>query len=175
MDKESLINKEDELELIPEIVEEEDKEYIPTMDIRQKNMWDNYVDPRSSTYGNATKSALKAGYAPSTAHTITNSRYFRERMRRLNMLSRAEKVLKKTLVMKTSDETGKEQADLLRIQVDAAKHITKTLGKDEGYSERSEVTGKDGAPIVFMPAELMDKYSIPSGEVPKEAITINQE
>lgn len=78
------------------------------------------------------------------------------------MLSRAERVLKKALIMKTADpDTGKEQADLLRIQTDVAKHITKTLGKDEGYSERSEVTGKDGSPIVFMPTELLEKYSIP--------------
>lgn len=163
MDKEGLITQEDELETVPEIVDPEEVEIVPILNVKQKVMWDNYVDPRSPTYGNATQSALRAGYADSTAHTITNTRYFRERLRRLNMLSRAEKVLKKTLIMTTKDETGKEQADLLRIQVDAAKHITKTLGKDEGYSERSEVTGKDGNPIVFMPAELMDKYALTDG------------
>lgn len=145
--------------LEPDLVEEK----TPQFDIRQKMMWDNYADPRSKTFGNALASAMKAGYAETTSRNITNQRFFKERIRRLNMLSRAEKVLKRTLIMKTEDpETGKEQADLLRIQVDVAKHITKTLGKDDGYSERSEVTGKDGSPIVFMPTELLEKYSIPA-------------
>lgn len=157
-----LISYEDEPPVA--IREEEDgAEKAPTLSIKQLNMWKNYIDPKSSTYGNAITSAVKAGYADTTAHSITGLPFFKDKLRRLNMLTRAEKVLKKTLIMETKDKiTGKEQADLLRIQVDAAKHITKTLGKDEGYSERSEVTGKDGSPIVFLPSELMEKYSIPT-------------
>jgi hypothetical protein len=173
--QEELIKQEDELELTPEIIEPDEEEIIPILDIRQKKTWDGYVDPRSPTYGKAMPSAIAAGYSDGYAHNITSQRWFRDKLRRLNMLGRAERVLKKTLIMNTKDGAGKEQADLLRIQVDAAKHITKTLGKDEGYSERSEVTGKDGAPIIFMPTELMDKYTLPSGEVPKEVINTNQE
>lgn len=135
-------------------------EPLPVLDIRQRICWENYTSPKSETFGNAYRSALKTGYSESYSRVITNQGWFIERLRRLNMLGRAEKVLKKTLVMKTTDAQGNEQADLLRIQVDTAKHITKTLGKDEGYSERSEVTGKDGQPIVFMPAELVEKYGL---------------
>lgn len=121
------------------------REYI--MDIRQIRFWEEYLNPKGETYGNAYKSALKAGYSDGHAASITTQKFFKKKMRRLNMLAKAEKVLDKTLTMKTKGADGKEQADLLRIQVDAAKHITKTLGKDEGYSERSEITGKDGEEI----------------------------
>lgn len=137
-----------------------DFEEVPILDIRQKLCWDNYAKPTSKTFGNATRSAIAAGYMKSTARNITSTPWFSERLLRLNMLGRAEKVLKKALVMNTQDAEGKEQAELLRIQTDVAKHVTKTLGKDEGYSERSELTGKDGSPIVFMPAELLEKYSL---------------
>ena len=172
------IAQEDELVEVPltvETVEIEDEEVVPLMDIRQKLLWDGYIDRKSPTFGNAYRSAIAAGYTPATATNITQTTFFRGKLRRLNMLGRAEKVLKRTLVMKTTDEAGKEQADLLRIQVDAAKHITKTLGKDEGYSERQELTGKDGSQIVFLPTELMGKYEIESGTAPKEAIITNQE
>lgn len=136
----------------------------PMLDIRQKLCWDGYISPKSRTFGNAMQSAIAAGYAESTSRVITSEGWWKVKMVRLNMLPRAERALKRALVMKTTDENGKEMPDLLRIQTDVAKHITKTLGKDEGYSERSEVTGKDGNPIVFMPAELMDKYSLPTSE-----------
>lgn len=148
-------------EIEDEVEEDLKDERVPHFDLRQKKMWDFYVDPHSDTYANALQSAVKAGYSDTYAHNITNQRFFRIKVRRLGMLNRAEKVLKRTLIMNTQDpDTGKEQADLLRIQVDVAKHITKTLGKDEGYSERSEVTGKDGTPIIFLPSELMDKYAL---------------
>lgn len=148
-------------------------EEAPRLDIRHKLFWDNYLDPRMDAFGNAAASAIAAGYSETYSRNITGQRFFKERMRRMNMLSRAEKVLKRTLIMKTEDPTtGKEQADLLRIQVDVAKHITKTLGKDEGYSERTELTAKDGNPIVFMPVEIMDRYNLL--EEPKELQNVSE-
>lgn len=148
-----------------------DLEKAPMMDIRQKTVWDAYISPKSKTFGNAYQSALASGYADSYARVITQKQWWQIRLVRLNMLPRAERALKRALLMKTTDRDGNEQADLLRIQTDVAKHITKTLGKDEGYSERSEITGKDGSPIVFMPAELIEKYSIP---VESEDVTNKQ-
>jgi hypothetical protein len=130
------------------------------LDPRQKMFWDLYANPKSEWFGNAYQSALQCGYSIYYARSITGRPFFQERKRRLNFLSKAEKVLDKTLDMDTKDQKGREQADLLRVQTDVAKHITKTLGKDEGYSERSEVTGKDGGAIVFMPQELLEKYDL---------------
>lgn len=134
------------------------------LDPRQKLMWEAYINPKSKTFTNAYACALAAGYTPGYSRTITSRPWFKQKLQRMSLLSKAERVFVKTLDMETKDkDTGKEQADLLRIQADVAKHISKTLGKDEGYSERSELTGQDGSPIVFIPAELYDKYGL-SGE-----------
>lgn len=127
------------------------------MDPRQKLMWDLYIRPGTDYFGNAYQSAIKAGYEEATAITITTTEWFIEKRRRLNMLGKAEKVLDDTLTYIPVDEDGKVKTDLLRIQTDVAKHITKTLGKDVGYSERTEMTGKDGQPILVIPAELINK------------------
>ena len=34
-----------------------------------------------------------------------------------------------------------------RVQLDMTKFTLKTLGKDQGYSERTELTGENGAPL----------------------------
>ena len=131
---------------IPETeAEKEYKESIP--DVRRQKFWEMYTNPKSKTFSNAYQSAQRAGYSENYAAIITTKPFFLEKMRRMGLLNKAEKVLDKTLTMDTKDVSGREQADLLRIQVDAAKHITKTLGKDEGYSERNELTGKNGEEI----------------------------
>lgn len=134
------------------------------MDPRQKRMWTAYVKPNSSTFGNAYASAKKAGYAELSSRRITSMGWFKSFKRRFNLLGKAEKVLEKTLDMDTLDAEGREQADLLRVQVDSAKFVAKTLGKDEGYSERNELTGRDGEGIVFMPVELLEKYNLSKKE-----------
>ena len=116
-------------------------------DPREQVMWDFYVENQLQ---NAYQSAIKAGYSESSALTITTRDWFIERLeklRRKDMLSKAEKVLDKTLSYITEDDEGKVRTDLLRIQMDASKHVTSTLGKDKGYSTRVETTGKDGGPI----------------------------
>lgn len=118
------------------------------IDPRQKMCWSYYIDPNSETFSNALQSAIKAGYTPEYANQITTSDWFIGKVRRLNMLDKAERKLEKTLDYDVVDpQSGKVQTDLLRIQVDASKHLTKTLGKEE-YSERIETTGKDGSPLI---------------------------
>lgn len=125
-----------------------------TMDVRQKLCWDLYVNPKSETFGNAYQSAQKAGYEESYAAIITTTNWFLEKLRRLNMLSKAEKALDETLEYNPINEEGKIDAGIARIRLDAAKHITNTLGKDEGYSSRTEVTGKNGEPISTATEEI---------------------
>jgi phage terminase small subunit len=115
-------------------------------------MWDFYVDSIRENRVNAYESAIKAGYAEDTAKNITLTGWYKERLEdleRKDMLSKAEKKLAKTLTYEVEDtETGKVQTDLLRIQVDVSKHLTSTLGKDKGYSSRTEQTGKDGKDLI---------------------------
>jgi hypothetical protein len=124
------------------------------LDPRQKKCWELYINPKSKTFGNAMQSALEAGYEPATANQITTFDWFIGKRRRLNMLEKAEKVLEKALDYKTEEDDGKIKVDLLRVQTDVAKTVVTTLGKNEGYSTRNEVTGKDGEAIQLEGVEI---------------------
>lgn len=144
-----------------EVQEEEVNELEDVyLDPRQKNCWRFYTDPKSPTFANGKGSAIRAGYSEYYASAITQKGWFKNYKRRYNLLQKAERAMDKALDLDTRDEEGQEQADLLRVQTDVAKFVAKTLGKDEGYSERTEMTGANGEAIVFMPAELMDKYKL---------------
>lgn len=107
-----------------------------SLDPRQKLCWDLYINPKSKTFGNAYQSAMEAGYEEATASQITTINWFIEKCRRLNLLNKAERNLDSIL-----DLPLEEKANLV---LDASKFVAKTLGKEEGYSERTELTGADG-------------------------------
>lgn len=113
------------------------------LDPRQLACWNFYIDPKSETFGNGTQSAIKAGYEPDYADQITTVDWFKGKVRRLNMLGKAEKVLEKALDYETDsigdDGKTKVQVDLLRVQTDVAKTVATTLGKDEGYSSKIQI------------------------------------
>ncbi len=122
-------------------------------DPREQVMWDYYIE---NNLENAYACAIKADYSESAAKNITLNDWFKERLgklKRKEMLSKAEKVLEKTLNYSTEDEDGKVKVDLLRVQTDVAKTLVTTLGKNEGYATRQELTGKDGEslpqPLLF--------------------------
>lgn len=117
------------------------------LDPRQKMCWEFYINPKSETFGNAYQSAIKSGYEESYAKTITVTEWFIDKVRRLNMLSKGEKVLDETLSYDSLDpETGKIDSGIARIKLDAAKHVTSTLGKNDGYSTKveNELSNPDG-------------------------------
>ena len=131
---------------------------VSQYDPRQQVCWDYYINPDSPTFGSVAKSAVRAGYPEISCHSIYGSRWFRSRkeqlMRKGILLSDAERVLLKTLKYKTDrevEEKGekirKVNVSLLSVQVEAAKHVTKTLGKDQGWAERVEQTGKNGSAL----------------------------
>lgn len=115
-----------------------------------------YNDPKSETFGNALQSALKAGYSQEYAESLTTKglNWLSENVRRRKrLLEKAEKALEETLDMPVeivklegndTREVVKTEPALVRIKQDTAKFIAKTQGKDEGYSDRTELTGKDG-------------------------------
>lgn len=121
-----------------------------TSDPREQLCWDIYITKLTDGKENAYESAIEAGYSHDHARNITLQGWFKERLAKLkrrDILSKAEKVLDKTLSYEVEEETDsgvRIKTDLLRIQTDVAKHVTTTLGKDEGYSTRIEQTGKDG-------------------------------
>jgi len=128
-----------------------------TLDPRQRLCWELYTNPRSETFGNGTQSAIKAGYEPDYADQITTVEWFKGKLRRLNMLGKAEKVLEETLDMPINTleweghGEGREQVvvtnpQLIKIKQDTAKFLAERLGKAE-YSTRTELTGEDGGAI----------------------------
>lgn len=118
-----------------------------TSDPREQVMWDIYIENLSKGIDNAYEAAIKAQYTDSSAKNITLTGWFKERkskLRRKDMLSKSERVLDETLDMDTTNKEGAIDPQLYKIKVDVAKTLVTTLGKDEGYSTRSELTGKDG-------------------------------
>ena len=148
-----------------------------TSDPREQICWDNYV--KSITEfgkGNAYQAAIDAGYEMDTARNITINEWFKERLRKLKrkeIFSKAEKVLDECLEMPTHIEKIQNNKTivltdpaLIRIKQDTAKFVAERLGKKDGYSTRTELTGEDGEKIKI---EIV-KYGDHSGIIPTEKL-----
>jgi len=128
-----------------------------TSDPREQIMWEFYISNLAKGIENAYAAAIEAKYSEDHARNITLQGWFKERLAKLkrrDMLSKAERVLEKTLDYETDYtdiETGEKKikVDLLRVQTDVAKTIATTLGKEEGYTTRVEQTGANGEPIAI--------------------------
>lgn len=116
---------------------------------RQAQFIEFWNDPKSETFGNAYGSALRAGYAESYAKLISSVglQWVSEaNARRMKFVEKAEKNLDKLL--DSEDE---------RVQADITKFTLTRLKKDE-YSERSEITGKNGQPIAVKGAVTDEEF-----------------
>lgn len=106
---------------------------------------ENYCNPESETFGNAYQSAIKAGFSEDYATTITapsrEIEWVAEIVRDVEMLSKAEKVLNKTLGFIDDDDAARQ-----KLAQDSAKFIAPRLGKKK-WAERQEHSGPEGQPI----------------------------
>ena len=138
------------------------------LDPRQKLCWENYISPKSETFGNAYQSAIKAEYEEYTAKVITTHKWFNEKLRRLNLLSKAEKKLDEILDIEIKDAKG--DAGIMRIQADVAKFVASTQGKNDGYSTRTELTGAEGRDlgVVVLPKKDLPTDDEDTLETPEE-------
>lgn len=105
-----------------------------------------YTNPKSETFGNALQSALKAGYTREYSESITAQLpdWLSESLGRSRIVQKAERNLDIALEGGLDDpEKGGKP-----IQWKATEMALKTQGKDLGYTERTEVTGKDGKDLV---------------------------
>ena len=125
-----------------------------TSDPREQVMWDLYVGNKLE---NAYQCAIDAGYEDATARQITVRSWFLERkakLKRKDMLSKAERNLDKILDFDMNTDEGKVNTSVASLVSDVSKTIVKTLGKDEGYSDRTEHTGKNGDAIQIEGVEI---------------------
>lgn len=60
------------------------------------------------------------------------------------LLKKSEKLSEEILDIVHINEKGGVDTDILRVKQKESEFIRGTLGKEEGYSTRSELTGKDG-------------------------------
>lgn len=144
-------------QIAAEGIEETPREHFNqyATDPRRKLAWEYYIDPESETFSNAYRSALKAGYAENTARQITSDNWWSAKVRRLQLLDKAEKVLDEMLELDTTNTKVTKEGDiveqvdgsLVKTKQDTAKFVAERLGK-EHYSNRSELTGKDGERIM---------------------------
>jgi hypothetical protein len=94
-----------------------------------------YLDPKSETWGNAKQSALKAKYTLEYADNITSQMpiWLSEALQDNNLVQKA--------LINLADFLGDEQNASIR--ADMTKFTLTRLAKGK-FSERQEVTGKDG-------------------------------
>ncbi len=111
-------------------------------DPRQELFLKAYLDPKSSTWGNALQSGLTAGYSQEYSESITSlmPNWLSEPLGKNKLVQKAEKNLELALDggMDDAEKGGKP------IQWKATELTLKTQGKEQGYTERTELTGKDG-------------------------------
>lgn len=135
-----------------------------THDPREKIMWNFYIEEIAKGNGsNAYDAAIKAGYTETFAKKVTCTEWFKNRkskLRRDGMLDKAERNLDAVLDLKYQKKGKVTDSDALKAVVDVSKTVAKTLGKDVGYSERTEMTGKAGAPLIQVVGTLAEKYGL---------------
>jgi phage terminase small subunit len=159
------------------------------LDPRQSKCWELYTNPKSEFFGNAYQSAMEVGYEENTAAVITTQEWFKEKLRRLNLLSKAEKVLEDTLVIdhiedaigafgpivdpKTKERVKKVNVGILKIKQDSAKFVAETHGKMEGYSKRTEtdITSKGEKIKTVVGFNYLDPHADREDNTNDQAIT----
>jgi len=125
-----------------------------------------YCNPESDTFGNAYKSALKAGFSDEYAKCITSqgTEWFSEIIRDMKMANKAEEVLSEMLEMPVKQkkiDNGEEvlltDTALVKIKQDTAKFVASRLRKEK-WSQRSELSGPGGS--ILMPLSEQTKKQI---------------
>ena len=119
-----------------------------TPDPRQSLFLQYYLDPKSKTFSNALQSGLKAGYSQEYSENIMSllPEWLSEKIADDELLYKAEKRLKQILDFESVDGEGKIDNSLMSNQMKAITLVAKGIGKSK-YSERQELTGKDGNEI----------------------------
>lgn len=110
---------------------------VEHFDLRQEEAWNFYIDPTSPTFNNAYKSAIKAGYAETTARVLPQEAWWcKRRDNFVSMMPKAEENLVETLNLETKFPTlvdgkivFKHDPALLRIKHDSTVFVAETVGK----------------------------------------------
>lgn len=129
--------------------------------IRQIQFISYWLNPKSDTFGNAYASAIKANYSEEYAKVLAS--------RDLEWLSDNVKRKKKLVEKAETNLENLLDAEDEKVKADLTKFTLSRL-KKEDYSERSELTGKDGEKLVPTPilANVLSNGSNQEGNEPEE-------
>jgi hypothetical protein len=130
-------------------------QHVP--DPRQSKFLKHYLDPKSETFSNALRSALKAGYGKEYSESLTAQMptWLSDSLGDLRKVQKAEQNLDEFLDIDiknqgvTKDGKGVYEYDdvgKLRVKADITKFVAERLKKDK-YSIRQEHTGAEGEPL----------------------------
>lgn len=111
---------------------------VEYFDLRQEQAWNFYIDTSSDTFNNAYKSAIKAGYAETTARVLPQEAWWiKRRDGFISMMPKVEENLMETLNLETKfpvvvdgKTVYKHDPVLLRIKHDSTTFVAETLGKN---------------------------------------------
>lgn len=109
------------------------------VDPRQSVCLSYYINPKSETFGNMLRSALKAGYNESYARTLTvaDPEWLSSNVKAdVDRVKRAERNLDQMLNVEINLK-NKIGVDVAKLQADVSKFILKTLARQK-YSEEKE-------------------------------------
>lgn len=119
---------------------------------RRQLCWDLYIKSIKNGSPSARNAALEAGFAPNTAQNIKSLPWFKKKLatlRQSKMMSNAEANVSRALRVQWSKmktlEDGSEveeiDKDLFKTVVDTSWRVLETLGKDRGYTKKTEIDG----------------------------------
>lgn len=122
----------------------------PFLDPQKQLLLEKYCSPKSDTFGNAYKSALAAGYTDSYAKNIMHIMpdWLSEGVGDMKRLRKAERLMDNIMELPAVDEEGRVDNSLISNQIKVIGIVAKGPGKAK-YSERTEVTGRDGGAIQY--------------------------
>ena len=124
--------------------------------------WRFYLDPLSPTVANGTQSALRAGFEPDQAKSVTAYKWFKSQTLKDRLLEVAESSLEEMMYLPSTitkmvkgEEVVVTDPAMIKIKQDTAKFIASTLGK-KYYSARTELSGKGGGAIQTQNISISD-------------------
>lgn len=107
---------------------------------RQIQAKDNYINPKSETFGNLKQSMIRAGFSEDYANTIAGREpaWLTANIEAdVKMITQAEKNLRRFNDMEATPLKTKNDIEKAKLQIDVSKFIVKTLAKKK-YGEHEE-------------------------------------
>jgi len=121
----------------------------------------DYLNPKSQTFGNAYQSAINAGFTKtySTNMASRNPDWMLENVNRATMVAKAERNLDHFLDLDEEDN-GK-----LRVKFDTTKFVAERLNRKVYGEEKDSVD--NSVKVLVVPATLIQKNAIPTNSIPE--------